>query len=343
MKIPLITNTVSNLFVCLNLLALPALAHTPAEEMAAAANNLIAALSPEQQAKAIFEWKDEERFDWHFIPKPRKGLPLGEMTSSQRMLAQALLGSGLSSRGLAKATTIISLEQVLFDIENKAPNRNSDFYYVSIFGKPGKDAWGWRLEGHHVSLNFTVQGDQVAATTPSFFGANPAQVRVGPRKGLRVLAAEEDLGREFVKSLDAEQLKVALYTNDAPREIITGNSRKANALEPMGILAAKLSSEQKKLLLTLLKEYVYRYRSEIADTELKHIRDAGEDKISFAWAGGIESGQPHYYRIQGPTFLMEYDDTQNDANHIHAVWRNLQNDFGEDLLRAHYDQTPHQK
>lgn len=311
--------------------------------MATAANNFLAALTPEQRAKAAFDWKDEERFDWHFIPKARKGLPFKEMSSAERSLAQALLSSGLSQRGFAKAATIISLEQALFDLDDNAPLRNAELYYVSIFGQPGKDAWGWRVEGHHLSLNFAVQGDAVLAVTPSFFGSNPAEVKTGPRKGLRALAAEEDLGRELAQSLDPEQQKTAIITTNAPRDIITGHDRKAKSLEPQGIAAGKLKPGQKEVLMKLLHEYVFRYRNEIAEADLKKIRQSGEDRLYFAWAGSLEPGQAHYYRIQGPAFLMEYDDTQNNANHIHTVWRDLENDFGEDLLRQHYEQVPHAK
>ncbi|SRR5258706_3159813 len=325
------------------LLALPVFAHSPAEEMAQAATNFLAALTSEQQAKAVYAWKDEERFDWHFIPKPRKGLPFKEMTPAQRALAQALLSSGLSQRGYAKASTIMSLEQVLFSLEKQGPTRDAELYFVSVFGAPGTAAWGWRVEGHHLSLNFAVTGDRVLAVTPSFFGANPAQVREGPRKGLRVLASEEDLARELMQSLDSGQRKTALVTNIAPREIITGNARQARPLEPLGLSAAALTKPQKDLLLTLLKEYVFRYRNEIAEDELQRIRQSGVDHLHFAWAGGLEVGEPHYYRIQGPTFLMEYDNTQNNANHVHTVWRDLEHDFGEDPLRTHYEQVPHPK
>src|SRR5438874_615628 len=188
-------------------LASTAFAHTPAEEMAGAANNFLAALTPEQRGKAVYELKDEERFDWHFIPKPRKGLPVKEMSPAQRNLAHALLSTGLSQQGYAKAATIMSLEQVLFDLEKKGPTRDAELYFFTIFGAPGNTAWGWRLEGHHISLNFTVAGGRVLAVTPSFMGANPGEVREGPRKGLRVLGAEEDLARRLVKSLDAGQLK----------------------------------------------------------------------------------------------------------------------------------------
>jgi hypothetical protein len=309
--------------------------------MAEAATHFLAALTPDQKAKAVYEFKDDQRLDWHFIPKPRKGLPFSEMTSPQRLLAQALLSSGLSQRGYIKATTIMSLEQILYDLEDKAPHRNADLYFVTLFGEPGRGPWGWRVEGHHLSLNFALEGDRVLSVTPSFFGANPAQILSGPRKGLRVLGGEEDLARELVKSLDPVQLKQALITTNAPRDIITGAERKAKVLEPVGIAAANLTPSQRELLLAVLKEYVLRSRAELAAADLKSIREAGDQSLHFAWAGGLEPGQGHYYRIQGPDFLMEYDNTQDKANHIHCVWRDLKNDFGEDPLRKHYEQAAH--
>src|SRR5712691_5246526 len=210
--------------LCFRSFTFPALAHSPAEEMAEAANNFLAALGPEQRAKAVFEFKDTQRFDWHFVPKARKGLPLKEMNSPQRLLAHALLSTGLSQRGYMKATTIMSLEQILYDLEDKAPHRDADLYYITLFGQPGKEAWGWRVEGHHLSLNFAVEADQVLSVTPSFFGANPAEVQTGPRKGLRALAQEEDLARQLVKSLDAGQRETAIIATDAPRDVITGNA-----------------------------------------------------------------------------------------------------------------------
>jgi len=319
------------------------LADSPAHEMTEAAKNFLAALTPEQKTKATYEFQDEERFDWHFIPKPRKGLPFKEMTSPQRLLAQALLNSGLSQRGYMKATSIMSLEQILYEVENKSPNRDSDLYFVTLFGQPGDARWGWRVEGHHLSLNFTVGTDQVLGVTPSFYGANPAQILSGPRKGLRVLGGEEDLARKLVTSFNDDQRTLAVITNVAPRDIITGANRKAQTLEPMGIAAAKLQKSQQDMLFAVVKEYVFRYRNELAEADLKAIQEAGAAKIYFAWAGGLEPGQGHYYRIQGPTFLLEYDNTQDKANHIHSVWRDLRNDFGEDVLRQHYDSTPHSK
>jgi hypothetical protein len=312
-------------------------------DMAAAANNLLAALAPEQQSKISFEFKDEERYNWHFIPRARKGLPLKDMTHAQRPLAHALLSTGLGQRGYVEAVTIISLEQILKDIEKgTGPNRDPELYFFSIFGKPGpKGTWGWRVEGHHVSLNFTVVDGRATAGGPAFFGSNPGEVRDGPRKGLRVLAAEEDIGRQLVTSLDESQRKTAILPGAAPGEIITKNDRKAMLTDDKGIAVSALTPPQRQALMSLIDLYARRLRTEMAEQDLRKLMDAGVEKVRFAWAGGLERGQPHYYRIVGPTFLIEYDNTQNNANHIHTVWRDLTNDFGEDVLKKHYDQTPH--
>ncbi|MEW6302029.1 MAG: DUF3500 domain-containing protein [Verrucomicrobiota bacterium] len=309
------------------------------DDMAAAANNLLAALDDAQRGKAVYELKADERLNWHFIPKPRNGLPLKEMTSGQRPLAHALLASGMSAQGQAKALSIMSLEQILHDVENRSPKRDPELYYFTIFGKPAADGtWGWRVEGHHLSVNYTFVKGQVAGT-PSFFGTNPAEVREGQRKGLRLLGAEEDVARQLVKSLNADQKKAAIYDTKAPKDIITAAERKVKALQPAGLAFARMSPAQKDLTMEVIKLYVGRNRAEMAEKDMDKIRKAGVDKISFAWAGGLERGEGHYYRIQGPTFLLEYDNTQNNANHVHAVWRDFESDFGEDLLRKHYDQS----
>lgn len=305
--------------------------------MAAAAGNFWVALSPELQAKAGFPFDNEERFNWHFIPRERKGITWNDMSSAQQALAHAFLASGLSQSGYEKAVTIMSLDQILKDIEKgKGPRRDPNNYAFSIFGTPGEhNTWGWRVEGHHLSLNFTISNGHAVAG-PVFFGSNPAKVRDGPRKGLRVLGTEEDLGRELIKSLDDDQRKKAIIETTAPKEIITGNSRKANPGPPVGIPASELNPQQKKLLMTLVENYAYRLRPELADHDLAKIDKAGFENIHFAWAGGLEPGQGHYYRLHGPTFLVEFDNTQNNANHIHTVWRDSANDFGEDLLKEHY-------
>ncbi len=318
-------------------------AHGVGDEMAAAAQNFLAALSEEQRGKAVFDLKNDERLNWHFIPRERKGLPIKEMSGEQRALANALLNSGLSNRGYFKANTIMSMEQILRDMEKgKGPLRDPERYFFSIFGTPEIDGtWGWRVEGHHLALNFTVSGREVAVT-PNFMGTNPGEVREGPRKGLRVLGEEEDLARALVKSLNDDQKALAIYTNKAPTEIITGADRQAHVLDPKGIPMGKLEKKQQDQLMSVIKEYIYRVRTEVADKDFQQIQK-GADQIYFAWAGSVERGDPHYYRVEGPTFLLEFDNTQNNANHVHAVWRNLQDDFGEDILRKHYDEAHSQK
>jgi hypothetical protein len=321
-------------------------AHVAGEEMATAAKKFLDSLRPEQRAKAVFELKSDERLNWHFIPKVRNGLTLKDMTPAQRDLAHGLLRTGLSAHGYAKTTNIISLEDVLKVIEAGRGTmvRDHELYYFSIFGTPeAAGTWGWRVEGHHYSQNFTVVKGELFSGTPSFLGTNPAEVRSGPRKGLRVLADEEDLGRALVKSLTDEQRKTAIFDTKAPADVITAAKRKVTPLETVGLPAPKLNTAQKAQLETLIKTYVGRLRGDLAAADFAKIQKQGWDKVYFAWAGGVEKGEPHYYRVQGPTFLIEYDNTQNDANHIHAVWRDFDNDFGEDLLRQHYDKVPHGK
>lgn len=333
------------LLVVVGLLAVsqPVQAHDVAEEMAEAAQGFLKVLTPEQRATAVYELKSPERLDWHFIPRERKGLPLKALTPAQRHLAYGLLSSGLSHRGFFKATAIMSLEQILRDVEKgSGPVRDPELYYFTIFGEPtARGTWGWRVEGHHLSLNFTLVKGVVSATTPAMMGSNPGEVRAGPQKGLRVLGREEDLGRALVKSLDESQRRQALLPGSAPADIILGPGRKAEPLTPMGLRVADLNPEQRGVLKELLHEYVLRHRAEVAGQTLKEIAAAGPEKLWFAWMGGLEKGDSHYYRVQGPTFILEYDNTQNNANHVHTTWRDLKNDFGEDTLRRHYEEMPH--
>ncbi len=313
-----------------------------ASVMSDTAKAFLASLTPEERARATFQLQDEERFNWHYIPKARKGLPLKDMTPPQKHLAHALLSAGLSQRGYIKAISIMSLDDVLRVMEQggKGPVRDPDNYYFSVFGEPAETGtWGYRIEGHHISQNFTVANGKVQGA-PSFFGANPAEVREGPRKGLRVLANEEDFGRALVQSLTPEQKRAAIVNKDAPGDILTTASRKA-ALngQPSGLQASKLNAHQRELLQNLLDEYCYNMPEQVAQAREDQVKKAGNN-LYFAWAGGEQPGQPHYYRIQAPAFLVEYDDTQNNANHIHSVWRDFDGDFGLDLLKEHY-QTSH--
>src|SRR4051812_8509852 len=322
-------------------LLLPARAHDDhiASEMAVAAQHLLATLTPEQKAKAQFEMTDEERKNWHFIPRVRKGLPLKEMNQGQRLLAQALLSTGLSPQGYGKAAGIMSLEDVLKELEQgKGPVRDPENYFVSIFGDPsGKAGWGWRFEGHHLTLNFAAGGGDVSVT-PSFFGTNPGEVREGPRRGTRFLAQEEDLGCALVTSLNEDQRKAAVVMETAPKDVINAPGRN-EFTKPEGLVQTKLTAEQKAALAQIIHLYLERHRSEIAAEEWEKAEKAGLDKVYFAWAGEIEPGKPHYYRVQGPTFVLEYDNTQNNATHVHSLWRSAEHDFGDDLLKRHYDES----
>jgi hypothetical protein len=305
--------------------------------MTQAAQHFLASLTPEQRTQATFAFQEDERLNWHYIPKERKGLPLLEMTMPQKALAHALLSAGLSQQGYIKAVTIMSLDDVLRIMENDDGNRrNPEKYYFTVFGEPSDTGtWGFRVEGHHLSQNFTVVNGKVA-DTPSFFGANPAEVREGPRKGLRTLAAEEDLGRDLMESLTPEEKKVAIVTADAYKDILTEASRKAAlAGQPSGLSAAKMSKKQFELLQTLISNYAQNVPEQLAQARMEQLKKAGTN-VFFAWAGVEQRGGPHYYRIQTPTFLIEYDNTQNNANHIHSVWRDFNGDFGLDLLAMHY-------
>lgn len=309
--------------------------------MSDAAKAFLASLTPEQRTQATFQFTDDERLNWHFIPKPRKGLPLRDMTGEQKQLAHALLAAGLSQRGYIKASTIMSLDQILKVKENgKGPQRDPEGYFFSVFGEPSETGtWGYRVEGHHVSQNFTVTNGKVQ-DAPSFFGSNPEEVKDGPRMGLRILGREDDLARTLLQSLTADQKKVAVVNAEAPKDILTEASRKAALKgQASGIQAAKLTSQQREMLQNLLDEYCNNMPEQIAQTREDQIKKAGNN-LFFAWAGGEERGQGHYYRIQTPTFLVELDDTQDHANHIHSVWRDFEGDFGLDILKEHY-QTSH--
>jgi len=311
--------------------------------MTTAARAYLNALTPELRARTTFPLDADERMNWHFVPIERKGVALREMTSAQKHLAEALLSAGLSQQGIIKAHTIMSLDQVLKDMEKgTGPERDPEKYYVSIFGEPSESGtWAYRFEGHHISLNFTVVNGRIASS-PSFFGANPAQVKEGPRAGLRALMREEDLGRAMVKSLDDAQRAIAIVDKTAPKDIITFDTRKAALSgQPNGLPFSKMNAKEKEALTALVSEYANNFPPQIADFRMDQYRK-NQGNLFFAWSGGIEPGQPHYYRVQTPAFLIEYDDTQNNNNHIHSVWRDYNGDFGLDLLAMHY-QASHQK
>lgn len=332
--------------------ATEARAHDVPAEMASAAHQFLKSLSPEERQKVVIDFDDPHRQSWHFFPSSmmdqyggRRGLELKEMSSQQRALAHGLLNTALSHRGYLQAMTVIALEQVLYDLEQENPMRDSGKYHVAIHGQPSADkTWGWSFEGHHLSINVTLVDGQRFCVTPSFFGSNPAIVPSGPFEGLDTLAKEQSLARKLVQSLDGKQRQLAVIADEAPEEIITKAEVRVSAdpfQPPKGIPFAKLTPSQQAMLLELVEQFVQKYRAPIVGEIRRRIPITDGEGLFFAWAGGIEPGEGHYYRIQTPVFLFEYDNTQNDANHVHAVWRQFEGDFGEDLLGHHYRTSPH--
>ena len=322
--------------------------------MASAANAFVNSLSADQKSKAMFPFRSDERFHWNFIPSemfPRNGLLLKDMNENQRKLVHDLLKSALSQRGYMTASSIMELESTLGDLERRAREsglsaesmvRDPLKYYVSIFGTPStKETWGWRVEGHHVSLHFTVINGNLVASSPTFFGSNPAEVREGPKKGLRILGDQEDAARDLVMSFNDAQKTKAIIQRVALDEIVTTNKLDINPLSPVGITANEMTPQQREMLMKVVNIYISKMADDIAADRSAKVQKAGIDKIAFAWAGEAQRGKKHYYRIQGPTFLIEHDNTQNDGNHVHSVWRDFNGDFGRDLLREHVASVPH--
>lgn len=329
------------LIAAILVLAPPAtLAHLPSG-MAEAAGAFLDSLPAGQRSKAVFPFESEDRLKWHYLPPemfPRGGVVLRDLNAEQRAGARRLLETGLSQRGLLAAEAIMELQNVIRALEQgRRFARDALEYYVSVFGTPdAHGSWGWRFEGHHLSLHFTVVAGEITVSTPTFMGTNPAELREGPNKGQRPLGAQEDNARALAKSLTEAQRAVGVIADEAPAEIVTTNSHPIEPLKPAGILASALDAEQREMLKTLIESHASLMATEIAAVRLARVFEAGLENVGFAWSGSMEPGQPHYYRVQGPSFLIEYDNTQNDANHVHTVWRDFTGDFGEDLLREHY-------
>ena len=326
--------------LCLALAGQTLHAHDAAVEMADAANVFLKSLGESKQKEVTFAFDDKHRKDWQFIPMDRVGLSFGDLEHQQMLLATALLQTGLSHRGYSTSMQIMSLESVLHEMEPLNPKRDPTKYHLFIFGKPSTEqTWGWRIEGHHVSISFTIAGGKEISSTPLFLGASPGEVRVGNLTGMRVLGRQEDLGRALVKNLSVEQKETAIVGSDAPRDVVNGPGVVAEPMQPAGLLAADMNPQQQTMLRKLIDSFVHQLRPELATADLKKIEEAGFEKIGFAWLGKIQPNKPHYFRVQGPTFVLEYDNTQNNANHVHIVWRDFTNDFGADLLKQHYEKS----
>ncbi|MCG2461820.1 DUF3500 domain-containing protein [Flavobacteriaceae bacterium F89] len=316
-----------------------------AQDLSEKANSFLNSLSPELRSKAEFPIADAERTNWHYTPVERKGPTFHDFDGEQTSAALGLLRASLSEEGYRKTEEIRQLELVLQEIEYdklKMPDgssmRDPLDYHFCIFGTPSpKEVWGWRFEGHHVSLNFTSADGSISSSTPSFLGSNPGIVPSGQEKGKEVLRMESQLGLQLVNSFSKDQLKRAKFSDEAPRDIITGNQRKVEFMEPKGIAYSELNGDQKSLFLELLHVYLDNYESRFSENFEEKITKAGIRNLHFAWAGGMQWGTGLYYCIQGPVLLIEYDNTQNHGNHVHTVVRDLTNDFGEDVLREHYE------
>ncbi len=311
------------------------------DDITETANNLLKLLSADVKGQMLLKFDDNERFNWHYVPRWRSGVSLHDLTQPQLDAALNLLKSSLSVQGYKKATDVMALENVLREVEGRGADdtyRDPKKFFFTIFGTPSKDKpWGWRLEGHHISLNFSTINNKIQSSTPSFFGSNPATIPSGKRKGEQILKEESALGFSLVNSFSKTQLQTAVVSASAYSDILSENKRKAMALTPTGIAYTAMNDEQRKTFMTLLNVYVKNYEFGFSTTLMNKIKQAGIENLSFAWAGSLKPGKGHYYRIQGPMLLIEFDNTQNNANHIHSVVRDLTNDFAEDILKEHYE------
>lgn len=327
------------LIFVLSLLLLPARAQTTS--VASKASTFINLLDSAQSSRALYMFEDDERYNWHYVPRERNGISFNDLSDKQRQAALNLLKACLSDQGFNKASNIMALENILREVENRGPDdtyRDPLNYSITIFGNPDENnIWGWRLEGHHISLNFSSSDGEIVSGTPAFLGSNPGVVRTGRYRGRQVLQLETDLGFTLVNSLDMDQLRIAVVSAKAPSDIITRNQRTANILEPAGLAFSDMTDQQKRLFLQLLNVYVKNYQLGFSKRLMSKIENAGIENLTFAWSGSLQPGAGHYYRIQGPMLLIEYDNTQNNANHVHTVVRDLTNDFAEDILRQHYE------
>lgn len=302
------------------------------------ASNFLSGLA-DLKKQTQFSLDDRERFNFNFVPLPRKGPTFHDLSEKQKTAGLALLRASLGKQGYEKATAIVELEKVLKALENRESNdlyRDPLNYHFLVFGNPADPSWAWKFEGHHVSLNFAVSGNEIVSSTPSFLGSNPGIVPRGEEKGKQILKLETELAFSLINSMAADQMKAARFSENALAEIVTGNDLKPRSLKPEGISYRSLNDAQKKIFLELLGVYVKNYEFGFSNRLMDKITKAGVDNLTFGWAGSLVPGGGHYYRIQGTMLLIEYDNTQNNANHVHTVVRDLTNDFAEDILREHY-------
>ncbi len=303
----------------------------------------INSLSETQKSKSLFPFTDMGRYEFSFLPVhmiPRRGVQLKELDAIQKTKFNELLQEYLSNEGITKVKNIIGLENVLKELENN-DRRDEGVYAVSFFGMPGKDsAWGWKFEGLHISLNFTIVKNRVVFA-PLFMGSNPAEIKEGARKGFRALKNEEDEAFVLINMFTSPQREKVIFREQALSEIATFSASETAPLLPVGIFVKEMNDNQKKQLDKLLGVYLSNMPPILAERRRKRIVNEDMNDLRFGWAGSTERGKPHYYRIQGKNFMIELDNTQTNANHIHSVWRDFYGDFGRDLLMEHYHTTKH--
>lgn len=333
--------------------ALLLIAATPepgsADRARQAAEALLAALGPGQARTISFPFEGRERLDLHLYPFFLDGLRLSELGPEARAAQDALLASVLSPDTLARVHTIRSLEEDVAALEREKGgiwrivrhSRDPERYTTALFGAPSTESpWGFRFDGHHVSLNATFVPGELPSVTPLFLGSQPRVVEApSPRAGAQVLALEEQLARDLLASLTEDQRDTAILPFSPGREMFVGVGARLDPFEPQGLARGAMRPEQQATLDALIDVYLDRASEEIADAARARYAKAGLDSVVFAWAGGELPGQPHYTRVQGPTFLLEFDNSLPEADHIHTIWREFDGDFGEDLLAEHYSQS----
>lgn len=315
------------------------------EVIRSAAVLFLDSLDAAERSATQFDFSNMSRTDWHFVPKDRTGLSFKQMTLPQRRAARVLMRSTLSEKGYFKASSIMMLEQVLRTMEADRPGaierRDPEKYWIAIYGDPtGDQPWAWRLEGHHLSLNFTLADKQFASVTPLFFGSNPAEIRTGPQRGLRVLGEEVDQAHTLLLSLTAEQQDKAIISPTAPADILSRPGVSIAEIPRQGIAAESMTAKQQSLLSSMIAILVHHLRPQLANQELRAIQTAGMERVHFAWAGSKSLAEKHYFRLHGPTFLLEYDNAQ--GNHAHMVWHSADDDFGAATLKRHYEEHSHE-
>ena len=310
-----------------------------AQRIAEAANRFLGGLDEAQRKQAMIAFDSGNRLDWHYIPRSRQGLTLGEMKPPQRDAAHALFGSVLNERGLQAIENVRIVEGVLR--EQQGSFRDPDRYYVSIFGTPGRFPWGWRLEGHHLSLNVALPSAGHITATPFFLGSHPATVASGSHKGLRPLGPAEDLARQLMAALSEEQRRTAIIAERSFGEIVASPGRERDLAQPAGLALSAMDGTARNLVEALVDRFVGTLAPDLAAAQRQRVIEQELGRFRFAWAGPLATGQPHYFRVHGPVTLIEHDNTQNNANHIHSVWRDLAADFGTDALADHYRRQPH--